>query len=274
MKTYRIVINMKGKEMKKKLLTGLVATFFGVGITNISYAATFSDNFDDPAFTTSHWLDGNPLAPQTWSFVPLNGSDLGYHATVDSLSTNEPAVKIANNAQEYYTSGLHIETLLRIDSHPAAYSTTNKAFVSFSAVEESLYMAGILLDHSGAPAIDLFLSAFVQDGSGYSEPLLDYSPVPIDFDIFYKLVILGDSDQAINVLLYDLNNTLLGSVGSPKVLPNDYGAVAIDGKYATTFNDFSLSGSSVPIPGAVWLLGSGLVGLVGLRKKYRKNQGA
>jgi hypothetical protein len=26
----------------------------------------------------------------------------------------------------------------------------------------------------------------------------------------------------------------------------------------------------VPIPGAVWLLGSGLVGLVGLRKKLKK----
>jgi len=28
--------------------------------------------------------------------------------------------------------------------------------------------------------------------------------------------------------------------------------------------------SSVPIPGAVWLLGSGLIGLVGLRKKLKK----
>ncbi len=28
--------------------------------------------------------------------------------------------------------------------------------------------------------------------------------------------------------------------------------------------------SPVPIPGAVWLLGSGLLGLVGLRKKFRK----
>jgi hypothetical protein len=28
--------------------------------------------------------------------------------------------------------------------------------------------------------------------------------------------------------------------------------------------------SSVPIPGAVWLLGSGLIGLIGARKKFRK----
>jgi hypothetical protein len=29
-------------------------------------------------------------------------------------------------------------------------------------------------------------------------------------------------------------------------------------------------GASVPIPGAVWLLGSGLVGLLGLRKRMKK----
>jgi hypothetical protein len=27
-------------------------------------------------------------------------------------------------------------------------------------------------------------------------------------------------------------------------------------------------GSSVPIPGAVWLLGSGLLGLIGLKRKF------
>ena len=29
-------------------------------------------------------------------------------------------------------------------------------------------------------------------------------------------------------------------------------------------------GSPVPLPGAVWLLGSGLLGLVGLRRKFKK----
>lgn len=34
--------------------------------------------------------------------------------------------------------------------------------------------------------------------------------------------------------------------------------------------NFSLQGPATPIPGAVWLLGSGLVGLVGFRKKMRR----
>jgi hypothetical protein len=33
---------------------------------------------------------------------------------------------------------------------------------------------------------------------------------------------------------------------------------------------FRISGTAVPIPGAVWLLGSGLIGLVGLRRKLKK----
>ena len=32
----------------------------------------------------------------------------------------------------------------------------------------------------------------------------------------------------------------------------------------------SVTVSSIPIPGAVWLLGSGLIGIVGIRRKYKK----
>ena len=40
--------------------------------------------------------------------------------------------------------------------------------------------------------------------------------------------------------------------------------------YSDNVGGISLSVDPVPIPGAVWLLGSGLIGLVGFRKKFRK----
>ncbi len=42
--------------------------------------------------------------------------------------------------------------------------------------------------------------------------------------------------------------------------------------YRADFTNLQVSGDSIPtpIPGAVWLFGSGLIGLVGLRRKFRK----
>ena len=37
-----------------------------------------------------------------------------------------------------------------------------------------------------------------------------------------------------------------------------------------TYDWFTYNATSVPIPGAVWLLGSGLVGLIGIRRKLKK----
>lgn len=42
------------------------------------------------------------------------------------------------------------------------------------------------------------------------------------------------------------------------------------GPMANTFGSMNTGQSAVPIPGAVWLLGSGLIGIVGIRRRYRK----
>lgn len=38
----------------------------------------------------------------------------------------------------------------------------------------------------------------------------------------------------------------------------------------STYFDMELTGNVVPIPEAIWLLGSGLIGIVGIRKKFKK----
>jgi hypothetical protein len=35
------------------------------------------------------------------------------------------------------------------------------------------------------------------------------------------------------------------------------------------FDNFNATGTEIPIPGAVWLLGSGLIGIVGIRRIFR-----
>jgi hypothetical protein len=42
------------------------------------------------------------------------------------------------------------------------------------------------------------------------------------------------------------------------------------GPYNTDFGGYWAEYSQVPIPGAVWLLGSGMIGIMGIRRKYNK----
>ena len=49
------------------------------------------------------------------------------------------------------------------------------------------------------------------------------------------------------------------------ILGLDDGGAGPDGDY----DDLILAFRAVPIPGAVWLLGSGLIGLIGLRRKFQ-----
>ena len=164
-----------------------------------------------------------------------------------------------------------MESLVRIDSHDAAYSVDkNKVGIGIGSATGEAYGVDIIIDNSGVPSSSLHLSAYVETGAGLIEKTFMQLPLSIDFDTFYKLTVQFDSDQAIDVSLYDLNDALLGSISSPKVIESDKGIVAIDGRYASTYNDFYLSGSPVvPIPAAVWLFGSGLIGLVCVARRKK-----
>ena len=49
--------------------------------------------------------------------------------------------------------------------------------------------------------------------------------------------------------------------------------IQVDGRQSAIvqINQYSQRFSQVPIPGAVWLLGTGLIGLVTVRKRFKKN---
>jgi autotransporter-associated beta strand protein len=67
-------------------------------------------------------------------------------------------------------------------------------------------------------------------------------------------------------------NFLTGESGVTLDLNGLWLYVFNDGNYFAladgVYNNITVTGSPVPVPGAVWLLGSGLLGLLGLRRKY------
>ena len=90
------------------------------------------------------------------------------------------------------------------------------------------------------------------------------------------------------VYAYDQDGNTTGRFSSPRSISSDGYVLEISqngiskiefgswtGDHYTYFDDLTFAGSQhvpipVPLPGTVWLLGSGLVGLVGLRKKFKK----
>jgi hypothetical protein len=53
-------------------------------------------------------------------------------------------------------------------------------------------------------------------------------------------------------------------------LGTNYIAIALEDHGGWTAFDMQLTGNPVPIPGAVWLLGSGLAGIAGIRLRRKK----
>ena len=101
---------------------------------------------------------------------------------------------------------------------------------------------------------------FVFDGQTFDETNDElYSSFPmLVFEDFERIGLnywLTDSINGVN-----FNNPLLAQLRMYDLIPSD--------------GDFDylldITATYVPIPGAVWLLGSGLIGLVGLRKKFKK----
>ncbi len=79
--------------------------------------------------------------------------------------------------------------------------------------------------------------------------------------------------QLVNPITISVNgNTLNLTAGTLLIFLNDNYNDSIfgpDPDYDTDFDDMVLIATPTPIPGALWLLGTGLLGLVGLRRRFK-----
>jgi hypothetical protein len=214
----------------------LTGTVLLLSLSTVVYCGTFTDTFDDPNFTNNNWMDYDTGIQQTWSFPLIAPANSGYH--VSTTSSSPPAAKSANKGIEYYSTDLYIEALVRIDSHSSAYSSENIAGLAFSMTQGTGYFAAFELDFEG------YNETVLQIGIVEGDRLIE-TPVNINFDIFYKLVVNVDANQNMDVYLYELNGTLLGNVSAANVLSIDRGGVGIFGGLEVTFDDYTLTGNPV-----------------------------
>jgi hypothetical protein len=127
-------------------------------------------------------------------------------------------------------------------------------------------------------------------------------PVNFDFDLggiihVDAIALWGQGSGSASLVEFDLfasnvqdfsTSSLLGNFTIPNLsatLANVFSFAAIDAQYfrvaatrnngfssATRFDEFAVRGTAaaVPTPAAVWLLGAGLIGIIGIKKKVSK----
>ncbi len=174
-----------------------------------------------------------------------------------------------------------MRTLLRIDGNSDDRKDVGVGFLFISGAittgNYDEYTVILDIDYDDDPSIlkpDCSLAVWhnIVTPSDETNTLMDAEEVSITLNTFYSLHLSTNSQGNIDVDLYDpgdLTNPL-ASLWDVTHAPFASGIVGIGASDEATFNDFSLTGNAVPIPGAVWLLGSGFIGLIGLRKKLRR----
>lgn len=238
--------------MKRKILLSvliLLFSFFIIG-QGAGSAQTFVDDFNSQAYFDNNW---NVLFP-TWTITSGTANGLGGTAS-------------AANGQSFYNAGLIVESVFKVDQ--------DMAQIFFSAYYdndlEDWDGYGVDIDDRypfwGIPTFSVQTWA-LHDGTH------EYAWVQLpglDLSQFYTVRVIVN--ETINAYLLNEDGTIeiARLEGVPLKLSATSGMVGMSTDIEATYESFYMEGNPVPIPGAVWLLGSGLVGLAGFRrKKFKK----
>ena len=201
--------------------------------------------------------------------LPLLCSGIPSHAATVTQFTDEGAFKAALSS----------------------YTTHN--FDSFVLDDGTLFGQPFKVLDQQIPGIDFDNSIVYPDGSGgtFRSPpnvVLNHDLVsPIVFTFTTPVTAVGLFNTSLvdaeRFEIYDSGDNLLASINLPDVVVNFGGFISDVGiskgvvvpilpTNGSIYIDDLTVGSSVPVPGSILLLGSGLIGLVGFRRKYRKSQ--
>ena len=224
--------------MKKKLFSILAGALFLFNMLGVVHAATVS------------WTDW------TSGVVGTSGSGTG----IISLDASMIGVGYTGEVRTIQTSG---GTNWWTEGTPAPY--TGNAVID-----------------NAPPASDIITvrSAGITNTITFSTPLVDpvmafvsigRSTLPVEYAIDAPFTLLsegagwwGDGSWS------QVGNTLTGREAHGSIQFNGtLSSISWTNNVAENWHGFTIGATVVPIPAAVWLFGSGLVGLIGLRRKKK-----
>ena len=233
---------MKTTLMKKALLAVLFLFVFA-GVTSVAQASSISVIDPDDDYCVEKYYELPML-------TVLELDSYFYNVTYD-FGTGLQSVKTLKN-KEFIVSTVYVPApvynIMPVEIETFAVNLDDLVTIPF-------FMAtGTPVSEGGAGLVGLpagsTLTAQMEDGFGI------WHDAQIDsfFDVFTELPSSGPNGETYTWNLSQFNPT--------PVLDDEY----ILCEVTMTVGEFT----GVPIPGAVWLLGSGLVGLVGIRRKFQK----
>jgi hypothetical protein len=212
----------------------------------------------------------------TFSAIPASA----YYSFYDITNTNETNASIAES---------------QIAMEVTAYGANQVSFMFTNAVGEACSITDVYFDDGALLSIAGIHSSSevsfdtpatpsnLPGGNSVSPPFVTSEQFSADSDTPVMANGVNESDEWLQII-FDLQSgkvfedviyalSLAGEEGGLRVGIHVQGFEII-GKNGETLSESLINnndeGAPIPIPGAIWLLGSGLIGLVGFRKKLKK----
>lgn len=223
------------------LLVIAIAVIFLAGSAQAAHVSNFNitqADFSSTGFSTGGPPTGVPTAgPDLLDFDNIEGT---YNLDIPPAGGSWDVYMAGSLWADFDKDGTTDDTLV-FDEYVGNYASPGPSTTSWGpgSIPFTVEYSGIFFD---------FLLEYNVNIDG------GYPPGDFGCDAFASLTLSGDTSgmYLLNTYLTDLDNDQGGGDG----VINGW----IGGNIIVT---------AVPIPGAVWLFGSGLIGLVGIRRKFR-----
>ncbi len=240
---------MKRTNVGALCATGLLASFLVTISLNASATTVFLDNFEDG--NTSGWLESATGSGGSTGVESHNGSQMAFVRQAGSSSLRSLSYDFNYLASETLSFDMHAVAVSTVSGTRTLQASSGVTVSFLNIFNVSLGSASLV--NATNPA-SLASNASLIDGAqhNYTALLSDY----------VALAGLGAADPISKISLTYFATSEYSFGGN--VVPNQTSTATV------WFDNVSVGDvSAVPIPAAVWLFGSGLLGLIGIARRKK-----